>query len=110
MIIKTLGGGSIMTDKTKKIIVIKWLIIIFLMMLTPLAFSQIKGYQYNTFKLRDGTKLLIDKKTDEVEFVWDNKEQRWCFLIRYANGGMAPQRAIWQSRYNKEKLEQKTSP
>ena len=99
-----------MTKKTNKIIVRVGLVIIFLITLSSLAFSQIKGYQYNTFKLHDGTKLLVDKKTDEVEFVWDDKEQRWCFLIRYANGLSASQRDILQSRYNKEKLEQKTSP
>ncbi len=93
-----------MITKFKKIIAIEGLTFILLIALFifPL-YSQAEDSQYKTFKLSDGTILLINKYTDQVDARWDNSYQEWVNLITFGINSLPSPQAIYQLRYNREK-------
>jgi hypothetical protein len=87
----------------KKIIAREGLVIALLILFVATVFAQIEGQEYNKITLKDGTKLLVNKRTEEVEFIWHEKDKRWKLLNRYGPQWGFSERDIYQDRYNKEK-------
>jgi hypothetical protein len=85
----------------------------FLVTLVAVSFSEeLNEQDYNTFTLQDGTKLLVNKKTDEPEYMWNKKQDRWSYLGHDYN--LVPLSesigSTLKSRYYEEKKKQLKQP